>query len=40
MEQIVNGKEIHKLKAKDSEILATQLCSENIRQQIIWKKQD
>ena len=40
MEQIVNGKEIHKLKAKDSEILATQLCLENIRQQIIWKKQD
>ena len=26
----VNGKEIHKLKAKDSEIVATLLCLENI----------
>ena len=26
----VNGKEIHKLKAKDSQIVATPLCLENI----------
>ena len=26
----VNGKEIHKFKAKDSEIVATPLCLENI----------
>ena len=26
MEQIVNGKEIHKFKSKDSEIAATPLC--------------
>ena len=31
MEQIVvNGTEIHKFKAKDSEIVATQLCLGNI----------
>ena len=34
----VNGTEIYKFKAKDSEIVAGPLCLVKIGEQIIWKK--